>query len=183
MLALVTTWSVWHVSRGQSVTGVSDYYDTSVYDNDIPVLDPGSEGGSDQVPGSVGEDIRDPYDIPILSDNVRDDSETDPYNVPILGPSNSDGGAVSDPYDIPILSDNVIRTEPEDQQETLPLVTDQVREEEVESGDMCRLAGAGAESIVMELTESRGGDFSQLPTPRQLPVMGQVSDRHISHDI
>ena len=41
---------------------------------------------------------------------------------------------------------------------------------------MCRLeAGAGAESILMEVPESRGEDHSQLTTPRQLPIMGQVS--------
>ena len=178
-LLLVTVWSVCHVSRGQvlteSVTGGSDYLETSedglsdFYDNsyleddtsyDIPVLAPvvGGERG-DVIPGEVGESIRDPTDI-LLSENNRDSSETDPYNVPILG----------DPYD------NVILTEPEDQQQT-----EQARDQ-VEEGDMCRLAGVGAESILMELPESQGEDYSQLTTPRQLPIMGQVSEAHIDKD-
>ena len=173
-LLLVTVWSVCHVSRGQALTesvtggsdylessddGVSDFYDTSY---DIPLLAPDVVGGErgDAIPGVVGESIREPTDI-LLSENNRDSSETDPYNVPILG----------DPYD------NVILTELEDQQETLPLVRDQVEE-----GDMCRLAGTGAESILLELPESRGEDYSQLTTPRQLPIMGQVSQAHSDHD-
>ena len=43
-------------------------------------------------------------------------------------------------------------------------------------------AGAGAESILMEIPESRGQDHSQLTTPRQLPIMGQVSADHIYDD-
>ena len=185
-LLLVTVWSVCHVSRGQalteSVTGGSDYLESSeyvsdFYDNsyDIPLLAPVVVGGEqgDEILGEVGESsIRDPYDI-LLSENNRDSSETDPYNVPILAP---DTGSVSEPYDIPILSDNVILTEPEDQQETLPLVRERAEQaREVEEGDMCRLAGAGAESILLELPESRGEDHSQLTSPRQLPIMGQVS--------
>ena len=179
-LLLVTVWSVCHVSRGQalteSVTGGSDYLETSedglsdFYDNsyleddssyDVPLLAP-DVGERDAIPGEVGESIRDPTDI-LLSENNRDSSETDPYNVPILG----------DPYD------NIILTEPEDQQETLPLVRPE-QVEQVEEGDMCRLAGAGAESILLELPESRGEDYSQLTTPRQLPIMGQVSEAHIT---
>ena len=176
-LLVVTVWSVCHVSRGQgvteSVTGDNDYYegsdgDASDYNDynsyEVPLLEPVIRAGET---GDALPSIRDPYDIPILSENNRDTSETDPYNVPLVSPG------VSEPYDIPILSDNVIRTEPEDQQETLPLVREQ---QGVEEGDMCRLeAGAGAESILMEISESRGEEYSQLTTPRQLPIMGQVS--------
>ena len=164
LLLIVTLWSVCHVSRGQDVTeGVtadSDYYESSDGDSSdyyessyqIPLLEPVVVERGDELLGEVGENIR-----------------------------------VSEPYDIPILSDNVIPTEPEDQQETLPLIREEQgtgaedRVEEVEEGDMCRLeAGAGAESILMEIPESRGQDHSQLSTPRQLPIMGQVSLHTIS---
>ena len=159
LLLVVTVWSVCHVSRGQgvteSVTGDSDYYEGSdgeaSYDSyDVPVLAVESR----VVAGESGDalpSIRDPTEI-LLSENNRDTSETDPYNVPLVTFSDSD---------------NVILTEPEDPQGV---------REEVEEGDMCRLeAGAGAESILMEIPESRGEDHSQLATPRQLPIMGQVS--------
>ena len=166
-LLVVTVWSVCHVSRGQdvteSVTGDSDYYEGSdgdasdYYDNsydnsyEVPLLEPEVRIVVAGETGDAIPSIRDPYDnTPIISENNRDTSETDPYNVPLINDN-----------------ENVIRTEPEDPQGV---------REEVEEGDMCRLeAGAGAESILMEIPESRGQDHSQLTTPRQLPIMGQVS--------
>ena len=166
MLLIVTVWSVCHVSRGQDVTGSvtadSDYYEGSdgdasddYYENSYEIpLEPavGVVEGGDELLGEVGENIIEPYDIPI---------------------------------------NNEIPTEPEEQQETLPLLTEQQgvkdrveKVEKVEEEDMCRLeAGAGAESILMEIPESRGQDYSQITTPRQLPIMGQVSVQTISHKI
>ena len=162
MLLIVTVWSVCHVSRGQdvteSVTADSDYYegsDTSddYYEHsyDIPLEPVVGEEDGDELLGDVGENIIEPYDIPIIT--------------------------------------NVIPTEPEEQQETLPLVREQQGdrveevEDRVEEEDMCRLeAGAGAESILMEIPESRGQDYSQLTSPRQLPIMGQVTN-HLKYKI
>ncbi len=146
MLLIVTVWSVCHVSRGQDVTE-SVTADSDYYES------------SDS----------DYYEIPLEPEVLEQGDE-------LLGDV---GEKIQEPYEIPI--SNVIPTEPDEQQETLPLVTEQqevrVRVEEVEEGDMCRLeAGAGAESILMEIPESRGQDHSQITTPRQLPIMGQVSD-------
>ena len=181
-LVLVTLWSVCHVSRSQDVTervtGGSDYYGDGEGARDSDYYDNGYDNNYDN-----SYDVS--YDSPLLAPVTADeggpvDAVPNPYNVPLPAP---DTGSVSEPYDIPILSDNVIRTEPEDQQETLPLVSEAgVRAQgEVGEGDMCRLDGAGAESILMEIQESRGEDHSQLTTPRQLPVMGQVSVTPVCH--
>ena len=79
--------------------------------------------------------------------------------------------SVSDPGDLPLLSENIVETEPSQQQEVLPLLSD--KPGSVASEDMCRIS-SGQSNIVLDLEESRGEDFSQRTRPRELPILGEV---------
>ena len=78
---------------------------------------------------------------------------------------------VSNPGDLPLLSENIVETEPSQQQEVLPLLSDD--QGTVASEDMCRVS-TGQSNIVLDLEESRGSDFSQRTRPRELPILGEV---------
>ena len=86
---------------------------------------------------------------------------------------------ISDPYEIPILSDNVVRTEPQQQQEVLPLLSENIiddndgQETVSDPEEMCRVA-SGDTNIVMDIVESVNEDFSQLTSPKQLPITGTI---------
>ena len=102
-----------------------------------------------------------------------------------------DENRISDPYDIPILAEDIVRTEPLQQQEVLPLLSKNINENEgvieppsdafenvgdegeTSPEDMYRVS-SGESNIVMKIDESLGDDFSQLTSPRELPVMGKV---------
>ena len=85
-----------------------------------------------------------------------------------------DYNAVSDPGDLPLLSENIVETEPSQQQEVLPLLSDG-SPGSVASEDMCRLS-TGQSNIVLDLEESRGSDYSQRTRPRELPILGVVGE-------
>ena len=84
---------------------------------------------------------------------------------------------ISDPYEIPILSDNIVRTEPQQQQEVLPLLSENIIDDNEgletvsDPEEMCRVAG-GDSNIVLDIVESVNDDFSQMTSPKQLPITG-----------
>ena len=85
-----------------------------------------------------------------------------------------DVASVIDPGDLPVLSENVVQTEPRQQQEVLPLLTqDSEVGAVVAAEDMCRVS-TGESNIVLDLEESRGTDYSQKTRPRELPILGEV---------
>ena len=80
--------------------------------------------------------------------------------------------SVSNPGDLPLLSENIVETEPSQQQEVLPLLSDDGGSLASED-EMCRVS-SGQSNIVLDLEESRGSDFSQRTRPRELPILGEV---------
>ena len=85
-----------------------------------------------------------------------------------------DIASVIDPGDLPVLSENVVQTEPRQQQEVLPLLSEDTEAGAVVAAeDMCRVS-TGESNIVLDLEESRGADYSQRTRPRELPIMGEV---------
>ena len=82
--------------------------------------------------------------------------------------------SVIDPGDLPVLSENIVQTEPRQQQEVLPLLSDGSQVvTEVAADDMCRVS-TGKSNIVLDLEESQGSDYSQRTRPWELPIMGEV---------
>ena len=104
-------------------------------------------------------DISDPYDIPILSDNVV---RTEPFQQQEV---------------LPLLSTNVIDSN--DQADTLD--NTEIDPEVTDPEDMCRVS-TGESNIVMDIAESLGNDYGQSTNPRKLPILGQVG-RDISLDL
>ena len=104
-------------------------------------------------------DISDPYDIPILSDNVV---RTEPFQQQEV---------------LPLLSTNVIDSN--DPADTLD--NTEIDPEVTDPENMCRVS-TGESNIVMDIAESLGNDYGQSTNPRKLPILGQVG-RDISLDL
>ena len=115
--------------------------------------------------------------LTLCQTNDDDDAPTDIYD-DINSEAGDDiyGDDISDPYDIPILSDNIVRTEPQQQQEVLPLLSENIIDETevTDPEDMCRVAN-DASNIVLDIVESLNDDFSQMTSPSQLPITGVCS--------
>ena len=115
--------------------------------------------------------------LTLCQTNDDDDAPADIYD-DINSEAGDDiyGDDISDPYDIPILSDNIVRTEPQQQQEVLPLLSENIIDETevTDPEDMCRVAN-DASNIVLDIVESLNDDFSQMTSPSQLPITGVSS--------
>ena len=108
------------------------------------------------------DDISDPYDIPILSDNVV---RTEPFQQQEV---------------LPLLSTNIIDNN--DQVDGDDSLAETVIDPEVtDPEDMCRVS-TGESNIVMDIPESLGNDYGQSTNPRKLPILGQVG-RDINLDL
>ena len=107
------------------------------------------------------DDISDPYDIPILSDNVV---RTEPFQQQEV---------------LPLLSTNIIDNN--DQTDDASLAETVIDPEVTDPEDMCRVS-TGESNIVMDIPESLGNDYGQFTNPRKLPILGQVG-RDINLDL
>ena len=107
------------------------------------------------------DDISDPYDIPILSDNVV---RTEPFQQQEV---------------LPLLSTNIIDNN--DQVDGDNLAETVIDQEVTDPEDMCRVS-TGESNIVMDIPESLGNDYGQSTNPRKLPILGQVG-RDINLDL